>query len=408
MEHASKSNDRKCSFETTAARAGITQLDRVGDAPAVIPTVRPIYMSTTFVAQTIGGMDRVFGNEEPGYVYTRYANPSLAELERTVALLEGGEPENTVAFASGMAALHSTMLASGLSAGDRVVASRDLYGQTYTLLNVQMRRLGIETTFIDATNLDEVTSAIERQRPRLVMLETVSNPLLRVALVPQIAEAAHRAGALVSVDNTFATPYLVNPLAYGADIVVHSATKYLSGHGDTMGGVVIASTSGLATELRRVRRDTGAVLSPHDAWLITRGLRTLTLRVQRQCENALQIANWLKSHPAISHVNYPGFEPKPLKNLYGVDLGGGMVSFVIRDAGRDEVFAFMERLQLILPATTLGDLATLILYPVMSSHRSLSPEARREIGISDDLVRLSVGIESIVDIISDLDNALKG
>lgn len=406
MDDKSTKKRRHWSFETTAAHAGFSDLEEAAQAPSLIPTVKPIYMSSTFVSGTVDEMDRVFGNEQPGYVYTRYGNPTTAELERTVALLEGGEPENTVAFGSGMGALHSTILASGISSGDRVVASRDLYGQTYTLLNVQMRRLGVETTFVDATNLDETGAAIERVRPRLVMLETISNPLLRVALVPQIAEAAHRAGALVSVDNTFATPYLVLPLAHGADIVVHSATKYLSGHGDTMGGVVIASTAGLATELRRVRRDTGAVLSPHDAWLITRGLRTLPLRVQRQCENALQIANWLKTHSSVESVNYPGHEPMPLKKLYGAELGGAMVSFVIRGAGRKEVFAFIERLKLVFPATTLGDIATLVLYPVMSSHRSLDPEARRAIGISEGLVRISVGIESVVDIIADLENAL--
>jgi cystathionine gamma-synthase/methionine-gamma-lyase len=208
------------------------------------------------------------------------------------------------------------------------------------------------------------------------------------------------------VDNTFATPYLINPLKYGADIVVHSATKYLSGHGDTMGGVALAATADLGNELRRVRRDTGAVLSPHDAWLITRGIRTLPLRVQKQCENAEKIANRLCANPNIARVNYPGLDPRPLKRYYGTDLAGAMMSFVIRDAKRDDIFAFMERLRLVSPATTLGDLSTLMLYPVMSSHRWVDPEARERIGISEGLVRLSVGIENPDDIISDLEQAM--
>jgi cystathionine beta-lyase/cystathionine gamma-synthase len=254
--------------------------------------------------------------------------------------------------------------------------------------------------------VDQVLDTIATVRPRLVVMETISNPLLKVAPVERIAAAAHDVGALALVDNTFATPFLVQPFAHGADIVVHSATKFLGGHGDTMGGVAIARTSQLGNELRRVRRDTGAVLSPFDAWLITRGIRTLPLRMEKQCENARRVAAWLCDNPRVEAVNYPGLDPMPLKSLYGQERGGAMVSFVIRGAGRREVFDFMERLRLVGLATTLGNLSTLVLYPVMSSHRWVDPEARRELGISDGLVRLSIGVETIDDIIADLEQAL--
>ena len=396
----------KWSFDTIASHAGKVDLSDPGGNAGVIPTVKPIYPSTTFLEPTIEELDQVLGGEKQGFVYGRYANPTTAELERSVALLEGGQPENTSAFASGMAAIHAALLATGISSGDKVVASRDVYGQTWALLNGQMRRLGVDTTFIDVTNLDETLETIRSLRPKLVMLETISNPILRVAPVARIADVAHQAGSLLLVDNTFATPYLVRPFEHGADLVVHSATKYLGGHGDTMGGVVIAGSASVGSELRRVRRDTGAMLSPHDAWLITRGIRTLPLRMQRQSENAAAVAAWLQSHQRVERVNYPGLEPRPLKALYGLELGGAMVSFVIRDADRQSVFAFIDRLRLITPAATLGDLSTLTLYPAMSSHRAVDPEVRAALGISEGLVRLSVGVESVVDIIADLETAL--
>jgi cystathionine gamma-synthase/methionine-gamma-lyase len=265
----------------------------------------------------------------------------------------------------------------------------------------------VDTTFVDVTDLDETLEAIRRERPRLVTMETISNPMLRVAPIARIAEVAHSVGSLVMVDNTFATPYIVRPLEHGADIVVHSATKYLGGHGDTMGGVAVVLDGAIAKELVRVRRDIGGILSPHDAWLITRGIRTLPLRVQRQCENAAQVAAWLREHPAIEKVNYPGFEPKLLKAMYGSDLGGGMVSFAIREATRERAFAFMQKLRLITPATTLGDLATLVLYPAMSSHRWVDPQVRQSLGITDGFLRLSMGVEDIRDIIGDLEQAMR-
>jgi cystathionine gamma-synthase/methionine-gamma-lyase len=398
---------RPANFATTAAHAGMVELGGEAREGEVLPTIKPVYMTTTYVAATIEEMDQVFGGERQGFVYGRYANPNTGELERVVALLESGKPENATAYGSGMATVHASILAAGVVAGDKVVASRDLYGQTWALLNGQMRRLGVDTTFVDVTNVDETLQAIREKRPRLVVVETISNPILRVAPLTQIVEVAHQVGSLVMVDNTFATPYLARPLEHGADIVLHSATKYLGGHGDTMGGVAVAADQTVATELRRVRRDIGGILSPHDAWLITRGIRTLPLRVQRQCENAAQVAEWLARHPAVEKVNYPGFEPKPLKALYGTDLGGGMISFVIRGATRERVFAFMERLRIITPGTTLGDLATLTLYPAMASHRWVDPDVRQSLGISDGLVRLSIGVEDVRDIIADLEQGLK-
>ena len=391
-------------FDTTAAHAGDTHIQQAEQGSPVISTVKPLYLSNTFLAADINEMDEVFGGERQGFVYGRYANPTVGELERVVALLEGGQLENTAAFGSGMAAIHAAILATGVAAGDTVVASRDLYGQTWALLNGQMRRLGVDTTFVDVTNIDEVAEAISRVRPKLVLAETISNPILRVAPTARICELAHAVGALVLVDNTFATPYLVRPFERGADIVIHSATKYLSGHGDTMGGVAVARTRELGDELRRVRRDTGAVLSPHDAWLITRGIRTLPLRIERQCENAYEVAKWLSEQPGVESVNYPALKPGALETL-GSPLGGAMVSFVLKGASRGAVHAFMEHLKLITPATTLGDLSTLVLYPVMSSHRWVDEETRQALGISEGLLRLSIGVENVKDIIGDLEQA---
>jgi cystathionine gamma-synthase/methionine-gamma-lyase len=268
---------------------------------------------------------------------------------------------------------------------------------------------------VDVCDLPAVEAAFASAatRPVALIAETVSNPLLKVADLPRLAEIAHVHAAAFIVDNTFATPVLIHPLSLGADYVVHSATKYLGGHGDVLGGAVITSAE-RRKELNEINKLIGSNLGPQEAWLIHRGLKTLPLRVLRQCANALEIANWLTQHPRIEHVNYPGLTSHPQHELASRMLNGGqgaafgaMVSFDIRDAGQADVFRFMERLRLVQPATTLGDVYSLVLYPAISSHRALDPETRHRIGIGDGLVRLSVGIEDPGDIIADLSAALE-
>jgi cystathionine gamma-synthase/methionine-gamma-lyase len=389
-------------LETRAVHAG-----RTGDQKGrpYIPTVPPIHPSVTYSYERMEDLDEAFATE--GYVYTRHGNPTVAALEVAVAALEDGE--SAVAFASGMAAIHAALLAAGARAGAAVVAARDLYGATYLLLDRLLRSQGVTVRFVDVTDLAEVEAACAAVRPVALLVETVSNPLLKVADLPALAEIAHRYGAAFLVDNTFATPYLVHPLALGADIVIHSATKYLGGHGDILAGVVVPSAA-QREGLIEVLKTTGANLGPLEAWLLLRGLRTLVLRVQQQCASALALARWLETHPHIRRVFYPGLPSHPqhelAARLFGGRGFGGIVTFELKDAGREEVFRFMDRLRLCIPATSLGDIQTLVLYPSHSSHRSLTPQERAALGITDGMVRISVGIEAVEDIQADVEQAL--
>jgi cystathionine gamma-synthase/methionine-gamma-lyase len=352
-------------------------------------------------------LDGVFAGTRRGYVYARYGSPTVTALEEVVAALEEGE--SALAFASGMAALHAALLAVGARGGSTVVAAQDIYGATYALLDKLLRSQGVETHFVDIADLEVVNAACERFKPVALLAETISNPLLKVADLPALAEAAHRHGAALLVDNTFATPCLVQPLKLGADVVIHSATKYLGGHGDVLGGVVITSEARKA-DLFEVLKVTGGNLGPQEAWLALRGVKTLPLRVRQHCKNALAVAWWLEEHPRVSHVHYPGLVSHPqhalAKRLFEERAFGGIVSFDLAEAGQQQVFRFLESLRLCLPATTLGDVCTLALYPAHSSHRALTPQERARIGIGDGLVRLSVGIEAVEDIIADLEQAL--
>jgi cystathionine gamma-synthase/methionine-gamma-lyase len=353
-------------------------------------------------------LDGVFAGTRRGYVYSRYGNPTVTALEEIVAVLEGGEA--ALAFASGMAAVHAALLAVGAKAGSTMVAAQDIYGATYALLDKLLRSQGVETRFVDVTDVQAVEAACKELQPVALLVETISNPLLKVADLAALAQVAHRHGAAFLVDNTFATPCLVQPLALGADVVIHSATKYLGGHGDVLGGVVVTSAD-LHKELFEVLKVTGGNLGPQEAWLVLRGIKTLSLRMRQHCKNALAVAWWLEEHPQVSRVYYPGLASHPQyalaeKLFQGQDYGG-MASFDLDEADQERVFRFFESLKLCLPATTLGDVCTLALYPAHSSHRALSAEERARIGIGDGLVRLSVGIEAVEDIISDLAQALE-
>ncbi|MGB9723253.1 MAG: trans-sulfuration enzyme family protein [Chloroflexia bacterium] len=391
-------------------RSIFTQAVHAGERaprPDYTPVATPIYNSVVYLYDEVDTLHRILAGERAGYVYSRYGNPTTAALEEAVAVLEGGEC--AVAFASGMAALHAALLATGLRSGDTVVAARDLYGVTYALLTETLAPLGIRTRFVPIARNEEVIAALEEERPRLLLLETMSNPLLVVPDLPLLVEAAHRVGAQVLVDNTFATPYLLRPLEHGADYIVHSLTKYLAGHDDVLGGIVVTRAEWGAA-LRRQAQVVGAVLGPNEAWLAHRGLKTLALRMRAHCENAARVASWLAEHPRVRRVYYPGRPDHPQHavavRLFRAGAFGGMVSFELAEGTSEAALAFMERLRLVLPGTTLGCIHSLVLYPARSSHRALTPEQRAAWGIGEGLLRLSVGIEDVEEIIADLEQAL--
>jgi cystathionine beta-lyase/cystathionine gamma-synthase len=398
-----KQQQREWSFATRALHG-----PNRAPQPDFTAVSTPIYPSAWFIYEDVAEMDAVFGGERPGFVYGRYGNPTVVELEETIARLEGAE--GSVAFASGMAAVHAALMCGNLSAGDRIVASRDIYGATYFLLANVFPRFGIETTFFDPTDRDGMEQNLAQGGVTTLIAETISNPLMKVADVRALAEMAHRHGARLILDNTFPTPYLLRPLELGADLVLHSATKYLGGHGDVTGGVVAGSASNVA-QLKETAKLVGGILSPFEAWLIMRGIRTLSVRVERQCHNAERVARWLTQSPRVAKVNYPGLESHPQHDLAARmlehGLFGAMISFEIEGAGHDEILRFLTALKLCLPATSLGDVYTLVLYPAMSSHRALTPEERAAFGIRDNLVRISVGLEDPEDVIADLEQALE-
>jgi cystathionine gamma-synthase/methionine-gamma-lyase len=352
-------------------------------------------------------MDAVFDGKRGGPLYLRYGSPTVSAFETAVATLEGAEAAQ--AYSSGMAAIHSALLAAGAKAGASVVAALDVYGATFAVLNRLLTTLGVKVRMVNVNDLEEVERAVKESQAVIVLAETISNPLLKVADVPGLAGIAHRNGAALLVDNTFASPYLFNPLRHGADYAMHSATKYLSGHGDVLAGVVATSAEN-KVRLSELNKLVGSVLGPFEAWLALRGLKTLPLRMRRQCDNAQKIAEWLCTDPHVSKVNYPGLKGHAQHALAERQFGGkgygGVLSFEIAGADKATVFRFMEALTVCLPATTLGDIYSLVLHPATSSHRALTDEERKRVGIPNGLVRLSAGIEAEQDILSDLENAL--
>ena len=379
-----------------------------GPRPDFTPVSTPISHSVGYLYDEMADLDAVFAGERAGYVYTRYGSPTVTAFEQAMAVLE--DADDAVAFSSGMAAIHAALLGAGVRAGSTVVSAADVYGATYSLLEKGLGPLGVKVRFVNITDVDQVQRVVSEEQPAAVLCEIISNPLLKVADVPALADIARAAGAALIVDNTFATPYLFRPLEHGADYVVHSATKYLGGHGDVMAGVV-ACGAARAQELRERQKLLGANLGPQEAWLALRGLKTLPLRMRQHCANAQVVASWLVTQPAVVHVNYPGLTGHAqhglAARLFSGRGYGGMVSFDVRNATQSDVFRFMEALELVLPATTLGDVYSLTLYPAHSSHRYVTPEVRAALGIGDGLVRLSVGIEEAEDIIGDLAQALE-
>lgn len=373
-----------------------------------IPVTTPIYTASSYAYESMDQLDRIFGREEQGPSYARYDNPTVSALQELVNELEGGHA--TLACSSGMMAMHLAVLAALVDRPKRVVAGHVLYGATTNMLMTVFGALGVETTFADASDPASFEAAIKATKPGAVVLESITNPLLRVCALDKIAAMARAAQAPLIVDNTFATPMLMRPLELGASIVIHSATKYLAGHGDVLGGLVISDAENFET-LNTLLRVLGPNLGPFEAYLTMRGIKTLALRMAKQCANARQLATWLAAHPRIERVYFPGDPSHPdaanVKRLLPPDLFGAMVTIELKDAGKAEVFAFMEKLKMIVCATSLGDVHTMMLYPAMSSHREISPKHRERSGIRDNLVRISTGIEAIEDIIADLDEALQ-
>ncbi|MFV0596977.1 methionine gamma-lyase [Shewanella sp.] len=365
--------------------------------------VTPLYQTATFVFESAQQGGERFAGNEPGYIYTRLGNPTIAELERKMAILEGAEA--AAATASGMGAVSAALLAN-LQMGDHLVASNAVYGCTFALMTSQFARFGIEVTLVDFTDLAAIEQAI-KPNTRVIFCETPVNPHLQVFDLKAIADIAKQHQLVSIVDNTFMTPLLQQPLAFGIDLVVHSATKYLNGHGDVIAGIVCGSEEQLHRVKYEILKDIGAVISPHDAWLILRGLKTLDVRLQRHCESAQRVAEFLEQHPAVMRVYYPGLESHSGHRFVGGQMkrAGGVIAFELA-ADLAQAMAFVGYLKLFSIAVSLGDAESLIQHPASMTHSPYTPEARQAAGICDNLLRISIGLEDCDDIIDDLSQAL--
>ncbi len=386
-------------FSTRAIHFGYNPADHQG---ALVP---PIYTSATFAFPDAAYGGRCFSGEESGYFYTRIANPTLALLEARLASLEQGV--GAVVFGSGMGAITATLW-SMLEPGDEVLADLTLYGCTFAFLNHGLGRFGVTVRHIDMTDPHHLAKAMG-PRTRVVYFESPANPNMRLVDIAAVAQIAHRGGAKLVVDNTYCTPYLQQPLVLGADVSVHSMTKYLGGHGDLTAGAAIFAGAELAQRVRLygLKDMTGAVMSAQDAHLVMRGLKTLTLRMDRHCQSAQTVAEFLQSHPAMEAVHFPGLASFPQRALAERQMRqfGGMIAFELK-GGMQAGTQFMDALQLVTRAVSLGDAETLAQHPASMTHSTYSPEERAEHGISDGLVRLSIGLEDIEDILADIAQAL--
>ena len=366
----------------------------------------PIYQTSTFIFDSAEQGGRRFALEEAGYIYTRLGNPTTTVLENKIAALEEGEAG--IAMSSGMGAISSTLW-TVLKAGDHVVTDKTLYGCTFALMNHGLTKFGVEVTFVDTSNLDEVKKAM-KENTRVVYLETPANPNLKIVDLEGVCKVAHtNPNTLVIVDNTFATPYMQKPLKLGVDVVVHSATKYLNGHGDVIAGLVITNKE-LADQIRFVglKDMTGAVLGPQEAYYIIRGLKTFEIRMERHCKNARTIADFLNKHPKVEKVYYPGLESHPGYEIAKKQMKdfGAMISFELK-GGFEAGKTLLNNLKLCSLAVSLGDTETLIQHPASMTHSPYTKEEREAAGITDGLVRLSVGLENVEDIIADLEQGLE-
>ncbi|UAL11412.1 methionine gamma-lyase [Caulobacter segnis] len=386
-------------FSTRAIHAGYDPADEHG---ALTP---PVHLTSTFAFESAEAGGEMFAGTREGHFYSRISNPTTDLLERRLASLEGAEA--AVATASGMGAITATLW-SFLRAGDEVITDQTLYGCTFAFLRDGLTRFGVTVRQVDMTRPDDLAAAIS-DRTRIVYFETPANPNMRLVDIAAISRIAHGTGAKVVVDNTYATPVLTRPLVLGADVVVHSATKYLGGHGDLIGGIAAGGLEDMTrVRLVGVKDMTGAVMSPFTAFLVLRGLKTLSLRMARHGQSAQDVARWLEAHPAVARVFYPGLRSFPQAALAARQMagGGGMMAFELK-GGHGAGVSMMNRLTLIRRAVSLGDAETLVQHPASMTHSTYAPEERAAAGIGEGLVRLSVGLEDVGDILADLEMALE-
>ncbi|MFI5259423.1 MAG: trans-sulfuration enzyme family protein [Candidatus Limnocylindrales bacterium] len=384
---------------TTRAILAATRSPKVTQIPSAIP----IYQSAAFSTGDAAELGDVLTGAQPGYAYSRIDNPTTAALGAAIAELEGAEAG--LSFASGMAAIHAAIV-SNVNAGQTIVVTRAVYGTTRDLLVKVLSRLGVTTEFVDPTDLTAVDAALQRTRSPLLYVETVSNPTIVVSDISALAEAAHRHGALLLVDNTFASPYACRPIERGADLVMHSATKYLSGHADVLAGVVVGSRERVDA-LRPILVDAGAALAPLAAFLVLRGLPTLAIRMERHSESALELAAWLEGQDIVERVHYPGLPGNPGHAIAArqLDVFGGMLAFELR-GGREAGRAFLDAMRVAERTASLGAFRTITTHPPSTTHRQLDAAALAASGIAPGLLRCSVGLEDVEDLREDFELGL--
>lgn len=388
--------------DTQAVRGGL-------DRTAFQETSEAVFLNSGFVYESAAAAERAFTGEDERFVYSRYGNPSVATFQERLRLLEGTEA--CFATASGMAAVFAA-LGALLAAGDRVVASRSLFGSCFVILNEILPRWGVETVFVDGPDLDQWREALS-QPTTAVFFESPSNPMQEIVDIRAVSDLAHAAGATVVVDNVFATPLLQRCGQFGADVVVYSGTKHIDGQGRVLGGAILGTKDFINGPVKQLMRHTGPSLSPFNAWVLTKGLETMALRVNHSSTTALRIAEWLEQQPAVNWVRYPLLPSHPQHDLAARQMraGGTVLTLELASgpsvSGKDAAFALLDGLRIIDISNNLGDSKSLITHPATTTHRAMGPEGRAAIGLSDGVVRLSVGLEDPEDLIRDLEQALK-
>ncbi|MHC1736956.1 MAG: PLP-dependent aspartate aminotransferase family protein [Ignavibacteriaceae bacterium] len=387
----------KENFETKCVHAGIED-DVFG---AVVP---PIYQTSTFKFKSAKHGASLFAGEEKGHIYTRMSNPTINAMENAIAQLEGGY--KAMGCGSGMAAIH-TALAALVESGDHIICSTAVYGPTNTLLNNIFGKMGIETSFVDTSDLHAIEKSV-KPNTKIIYIETPGNPTLSLTDIEKTAEVAHKNKALLIVDNTFMSPALQKPLEQGADIVVHSMTKFLNGHADVVAGLIVVKDEKMYKRIRKTLNQVGGVIDPFNSFLVHRGIKTLAIRMERHAQNAQKVAEYLEKHPAVERVMYPGLKSHPQYELALKQQanGGGVVAFELK-GGYEAGEKMMDSVKLCALAVSLGGVETLIQHPASMTHFTMGKDARMQAGISDGLVRISVGIENADDLIADLKQALE-
>ncbi len=376
-------------FATKAIHAGVHPDESTG------AIMTPIYQTSTYVQDGVGN--------HKGYEYSRTLNPTRHALEKNIAAIENGR--FGAAFGSGLAAIDCVV--KMLSPGDEVISTNDLYGGTYRLFTTIFAKYGIKFHFVDMSNASNIENYITTNT-KLIWVETPTNPMMNIVDIEAVSQIAKKAGAILAVDNTFATPYLQTPIDLGADIVMHSATKYLGGHSDVVMGILVTDNEEISKEMYRIQNSTGAITAPMDSFLVLRGIKTLHLRVQRHCENGAKIAHWLVKHPKVDKVYWPGFETHPNHAIAKKQMRdfGGMISFTLKGNKIEDARTLVKKVAVFALAESLGGVESLIGHPATMTHASIPKEAREKIGIVDSLIRLSVGVEDVEDLIADLEQAL--